>query len=239
MIDELDILKELNFEEHEAKTYLALLELSEATATLISKRTGIGRVHTYQILDNLIGKGLASHVLKNNVKYFSPAPPDILLKNVREKEKNLREILPKLKARQKRVKQDTKVDVYKGREGIKTILKDIINTKEDFVAFGEEGRFQDVLPIDIEKFLNEMVRNKIHEKVLVNEKLKGKTVKSKNSEFKFLPNEYLTKTTTVVYKNKIANFIWTDPYYVILIENKEVANSYRGYFNTLWKIAKK
>ena len=46
-------------------------------------------------------------------------------------------------------KEETKVEIYRGKEGLKAVLKDIIREKKDYIAFGEEGRFQKVLPIDI------------------------------------------------------------------------------------------
>jgi len=38
-------LENLGLEEQEAKTYLASLDLGEATATRLAERTGLGRVH--------------------------------------------------------------------------------------------------------------------------------------------------------------------------------------------------
>jgi hypothetical protein len=40
-----------------------------------------------------------------------------------------------------------------------------------------------------------------------------------------------------IYGNKVAIFDWTEPITTIIIEKKGIADSYRKYFNLLWKIA--
>ena len=126
MDDLILVLKKLGLEEQEAKTYLALLSLKEATATKLAERTNIGRVNMYQITNRLIERGLVSYVVKNNVKWFKAADPETLLKGLEEKQEQLQKILPQLKSRQKEIKPETKVEIYRGREGINTILKMII-----------------------------------------------------------------------------------------------------------------
>jgi len=46
-------------------------------------------------------------------------------------------------------------------------------------------------------------------------------------------------SSTVIYGNKTAIIVWSHPFLTILVENKEVSDSYRSYFNLLWNIAKK
>ncbi|MDD5192802.1 MAG: helix-turn-helix domain-containing protein [Candidatus Nanoarchaeia archaeon] len=233
------LLQDLGLEEKECKVYLALLQLGETTATKISEKTNLDRTLIYQLTNKLIEKGLVSYIIKNNVKYFSSANPKKLLQDLKEKELKLQEVMPELINLTKAKEEETRVEIFRGKEGLKAVLKDLIRTKKDYVAFGEEGRFQQVLPIDIHQFLNQIVKNNIHEKVLVREDLRGIVVSSKNSEFRYLPKEYLSPVTIAVYGNKVANFIWTSPYYAILTENKEIANSLRSQFNALWKLAKK
>lgn len=232
------LLQDLGLEEKEAKVYLALLKLGEATATQIAKETHLDRTLIYQLADKLAEKGLLSYIIKNNVRYFSAANPKKLLQDIKEKEKQLDKAMPELVALTKFIEQETKVEIYRGKEGLRTILKDIIRTKRDYIAFGEEGRFQKILPIDVHQFLRQLEKNNIHERVLVRGDMKRIVLKSKNSEFRYLPKDYLSPVTTLIYGDKTVNFIWTDPYYAILTTNKEVADSFRSHFEVLWKIAK-
>jgi len=66
-----------------------------------------------------------------------------------------------------------------------------------------------------------------------------KILKSKNSFVRYLPKDYFSPISTVIYGNKVALIIWSEPYYAFLIENKEVADSFKSYFNLLWNGAKR
>ncbi|MBI5148917.1 hypothetical protein HZA33_04530 [Candidatus Pacearchaeota archaeon] len=232
------LFQNLGLEEKEAKVYLALLRSGEATATKIAEKTNLDRTLIYQLANKLIEKGLVSYIIKNNVKYFSATNPKKFIQDLKEKENQVRKAMPELANLMKSKEEETKVEIYRGKEGLKTILKDIIRTGKDYVAFGEEGRFQEILPIDVHRFLKELEKNNIYEKVLIRTDFRGKILKSKNSEFRYLPKEYLSPATTAIFGDKVANFIWTAPYYAILTQNKEVADSFRSYFNALWKIAR-
>lgn len=234
-----NLLETLGLEEKESKVYLCLLKIGEATATTIGEKTNLDRTLMYQIANKLIEKGLASYIIKNNVKYFSAANPKKLIEDLKEREKQLQKAMPQLIDLTKTKEEETKVEIYRGKEGLRTILKDIIRGGKDYVAFGEEGKFQKVLPIDVQRFVKELEKNKIYERVLVREDLRGKVLKARDSEYRYIPQQYLSPVTTVVYGNKVADFIWTHPYYVIVTKNKEVADSYRSHFEALWKIAKK
>ena len=78
------LLENLGLEQKEAKVYLELLKLGEATATKIGEKTNLDRTLMYQIANKLIEKGLVSYIIKNNVKYFSAANPKKLMEDIRD-----------------------------------------------------------------------------------------------------------------------------------------------------------
>lgn len=231
------VLQQLGLEGPEVQAYLTLLDLGESTATKIAERAGLGRVHSYQILTKLIEKGLASYIIKNNVKYFQAADPETLLKNLQEKEKNLQKILPELKARQKLTQQDTSVEIYRGTEGLNTIFKMILHDKQEYYMLG--GGDQACNNVEFEAVL------KIFLKRAEQAKIKGWILERKASNFyvaahelyRFLAPEYFSSTTLTIWGNKVVTFVWTRPYYAILIENEEVARSNLATFKYLWKTA--
>jgi len=45
--------------------------------------------------------------------------------------------------------------------------------------------------------------------------------------------------TMDIYGNKVAILMWTEPPEAVIIENKSVADSFRDYFEILWKSARK
>ena len=72
------ILEQIGLSKNEIKVYFALLELDQSSATPIIKKSNIPYSKLYQTLDKLLGKGLVSFVIKNNVKYFQANTPDNL-----------------------------------------------------------------------------------------------------------------------------------------------------------------
>lgn len=231
-----EILKEIGLQDGEISVYLALLKLKDSTATQITQHTGLHRSHIYDLIEKLKEKGLVSFVIKSNVKYFRASSPDKILDYIKEKEEKICKILPELIQLSKEKEEKIKVEIYKGKEGIKTILNDILKSSKEYVVFGNL-KFEEIMPIYIEKFVKIANKRKINEKAILEKGVKIIPIKS--HEYRYISKHYLFPNAVVVYGNKVATFIWQEPYYVILTESKDVAQSHRSHFKLLWKIAKK
>ena len=80
---------------------------------------------------------------------------------------------------------------------------------------------------------------KINSRVILSESSrKTETVKVAFANFKYIPDEFSAPTTTFIYEDKTAIIIWGETPVATLIKSKEVAKSYKNYFEMLWKIAK-
>ena len=95
---------------------------------------------------------------KNNIKYFQAAHPEKILKELKEKEEEFKKILPKLISLSDLPKEETTAEVYKGKEGIKTVLREILRNKEDHLVLGDEGHFIKLLPDFFHQHLDEQKR---------------------------------------------------------------------------------
>ncbi len=231
-------LKKLGYEEQEIKTYLALLDFGELTATKIAEKTALGRVHTYQITNKLIEKGLVSYVIKNNIRYFSAADPETILQDLKEKEEGFKKILPELKARQKIIPSETKVEVFRGLEGINTILKMILKEGKDYVMLGGGEQFsKEEVAVITSTFIKRAEQSGIKGRLL--ERKKAKFIVGKHEDYRFVNDNLLSPTTSATWGDYHAIFIWTRPFYVILINNKEIAESNLATFNYIWASAQK
>ncbi|MFC1734189.1 TrmB family transcriptional regulator, partial [candidate division KSB1 bacterium] len=190
----------------------------------------------YDTLEKLREKGLVAHVIKENRKYFSASDPDKILDYINEREEEIRSILPELKSYTTFPRSESIVEVYKGKEGLKTVLKDILKEGKDYVVLEEEGYIQKILPHFYPQFNKKMNKKRIKVKVLT--KNVKKIAKRSLMHIKSLPEFLSFPSATVVYGNKIAIFVWDEPYHAILIKSKQVANSYNNFFNALWRMAK-
>lgn len=231
------ILQELGLEKKEAKVYLALLGLGEATATTLAEKTALDRTLMYQLTTKLKEKGLVSHIVKNNTRYFLPAEPETLLKDLQEKEKQLKDALPELKAKQNSLKPETKVEVYHGRKGIGTIFKMIIIDKKPYYFIGGASEACTLFELENAQVVKQAEELKIPGKVLARKS--DNFFVGKNEEYRLVPEHLISSTTMMLWGNKTAIFVWTEPYHVVLIDNGEVTKGNLSTFNYLWSIGEK
>ncbi len=234
-----EILNQMGLEEDEIKVYLTLLKHGFSTATKITLDAHLQRTNTYRILESLIRKGLVSYILKNNIKYFSAASPQKLLEDQKKKQKDLEKLIPQLEKISSFEQQEFKAEIFEGKEGLIAVLKYILREKKDYVVLGEEGKFQEILPYFIPQLLRDVLHLNIHERILSKESKRGKIKLSKNSIIRYLPDTYFSPTMTVVFGSYTAIFDWNEPFHVVLIKSHSTAQSYKNYFEALWKMAKK
>lgn len=231
------VLHNLGFSPNEIKVYLALNDNGSNRAGKISKLAKIDRSSCYNALKTLAEKGLVSYVLIGNVKWFQATGPKRLVDYIKHQEEEAKSILPELNARYKASKIEGQVRLYKGIKGIKTIFLDMARTGEDNFAFGSEGQFSERMPEFAKQFDRLKKENNIKTKLII----RGgrKELDDKTTEYRYFPTLEDSPAVTNIYGNKIAILIWTDEPEGIIIENEAAAKAYKGYFNFMWKYAKK
>ncbi len=228
------ILERAGLSKGEIEVYLTLMKLGPSLVSKIAQETGLHRTNIYDTLEKLREKGLAAYVIKENRKYFSASPPDKLLDYIKEREEEIKSIMPELNTYMTFPRSESIVEIYKGKEGLKTVLKDIIKENKDYVVFEEKGHIEKVLPHFFPQFNKKLNKNKIKVKVLTNKK---DIAKRSLMNIRLLPEFIPFPAATAIYGNKVAIFVWDEPYHAILINSKQVADSYRNFFNALWKTA--
>lgn len=227
----------LGLNQNEAEIFIALLKRSEQTATTLAQSTDINRTVIYTVLQSLANKGLINEKMIYGVKHFSSAPLNALSSYIESKREIVQELLPQLQKIAPEHDEKVNVEVYQSVQGGLTILKDIIKTGKDYLAFGEDKSFRELLGTLAEQYVRQLKEKKIKERLLVPQ---GQEVLvSKYSEVRYLPKDIKLPTITAVYGDKVAHAIFQKPYYGIVITSKDLATTYTSVFNYLWKIAKK
>lgn len=97
MKDLIDQLKYLEIPRREGEVYLALLHKKEFTAAEIAKITSVSRTKTYEILQNLVKKGLCTETFRNGIKIFSSVDPEIAIKNILQDYEERKKVADQLK----------------------------------------------------------------------------------------------------------------------------------------------
>lgn len=240
-------LKKFGLAEKESKVYLACLELGDSTASNISVKSNLPRTLVYDILERLIEFGLVSYSIKNNKKYFKASDPRELIRILEEKQKAVFFILPKLKSLQKeKGSVRPKVEIYEGKDGMKTVMNDILNSNvKEFLAYGSSRSSYEIIPAFMDDWHKKRIKKKIVMRIIYNntKQARNKVKKLKSSldytKYKFMLIELESPTATLIYTNKVVLQSWTKEPFAVMIEDREMANNQKKYFEELWKIAKR
>lgn len=240
----MEVLEQIGLTRNEIKVYLALIDLGSSLAGKIAKKADLHRRPVYDALNRLIEKGLASYTIKSGKRYFQAANPEKLLETAKEREIKLKAIISELKERFQKIKVDVFSEIYEGKEGLKSVMEDILKQKKEWLTIGSTGKGTKILPFYLKNFTKRREKAKIKRKVLIARTKEGeeyyKELKSqKFVNVKFLPKNIKQPQTIWIYNDKVAIILVSLDHPVItLIQNKEIAESYREYFDWLWKIAK-
>ncbi len=239
------ILMEIGLSEKESNFYLLIVKHCKVTAGGISKISGESRTHVYDTLNKLLKKGLISYVIMNGIKYFQAVKPEKILDYLKEKEESIKKqkeeiikIIPEIEKLQEGFKRDdVEIEIFEGAEGIKAVMNDLLNEGKNFVTFGASSKIKEYLPeFFIERYLKIRKKKNIRAKQLFTE-VHG-VLETPLSQNKKLPKEFATPTTTAIYGDKVTIWFWLEIPRVILIKNKDLAHSYKNYFELLWNSIK-
>ena len=219
---------------NEAKVYYELLTKGSLSAHMLSKKISMDRTLTYTVLNHLIEKGLVTYVIKENKKYFEASDPENLLHPLKKKEAYIKDLVPILKkvARVKDAAQE--VNIFEGLEGLRTYANLMIQSRS-FVAFGATGKMYDYL-YEAPRIAKEMERKSYRAKIIFHPEYKNHpTIAYKGVEAKFL--NIKSEATTTISGDYVGICVIKGKPWVMVIKSKEIAKTYREYFDVLWSAA--
>lgn len=233
-----DVLKEIGLSDRESKVYLSLLKNSPISGGELSKLLNIDRTHTYNLLNNLVNKGLATHILEKRKKLFRATSPKNLLNQIQKKQHLIKSILPQLISLENIKNEPSVVRVFEGKEGLRNMVRMLFDSKvKEILVYGGTGKSYEALKYEMPHIAKKTGKSKIKGKIITGKNLKGKVfTKLKNFEVRYI--DETTPSSTMIFGNKVSINIFDEKIFVILIESKSVADSYRKYFQYLWSSVK-
>ncbi|MBU0930129.1 MAG: hypothetical protein KJ623_03580, partial [Nanoarchaeota archaeon] len=168
-----NLLKEVGLTEIEIKVYLMLLKEGSSLAGEIVRKTGIHRRSIYDSIERLIEKGLVSYIKTNNRKYFEAVDPSRLLEILKEKEDNLKSIIPELEDFKKIPKEKKETLFFRGKQALKSVFDDQLKEGKEILIFGDTINVNEILKYYFFKFDKERVRKKIPIRMIFDESAKN------------------------------------------------------------------
>lgn len=230
----IDSLKKLGLSDVEATIYLQLVKKGEMTAVEISKEVKVHRRTIYDNLNMLINKGLVSFFTTKNVKYFNATNPKILKKIEEEKLAELNAILPSLNSFYSNQKKNPSVEILKGHDATKNLLFEMQNTKDEILWMGGGFKILEHLDFSREKIITQFQKLKL--KIIQptpKESLYKKYFSGK--KIKFIDKKYSTGTVFFTFDNFVLlGTLVNDEFFIIKIENENIAQTYKNYFEIMW-----
>ena len=232
------LLTGLGLTRNEAKVYLALLK-RRMRLKEITEATGLHNANALRALEGLKQKGMASERLEGKRRQYIAADPPRLKVVLEEREKKLEELLPELLSMKESSDRPT-VEIFSGKGGIKTILKDEIAVGKTLHVIQSsetaEAMAGGYLPISREQRWRAGIRMKIiySEK---DRKYGGRAAKYPKTSVKYLPEDF-GSTTIDTYGNRTVLVFGKEPT-IIRIIDEGVARRFRQFFDLSWGRAKK
>lgn len=243
-------LESLGLTMSEAKIYVAAVRLGKTHVSDISNATHIHRRNIYDSLSTLIDKGLMFQIIGEREGTYAAVEPKKLLELTQSKELALEAIMPSLEQRFDSPSPGEHAVIYKGIEGFKNYLEDILATEQDVYCLGAKGGWAFAGLGDFGQwFEQERITKNIKVYNLYDNEMQSRVSKKNPSynalgEHRFLPKEYSTNSAVDVFGDRVVTFtglttekIEEDITLFVLI-NRDIAESFRIWFQFLWDAAR-
>lgn len=239
-----EVLEEIGLSPNEAKIYEGLLELGQASVPEVSLKIGVHKRNVYDIIPKLLKKGLIYKIAAAKENVYAPLGPDKLSELIWEKEAKLKSILPALNKQFKKTAGTEATYIYKGVEGFKNYLRDILTVGEDVYFIGAKGGwFDSDLQVFIKRFLKEAKQKKIKYYHIFDAEVKilaPDVLKAVGAPYRFLPPQYSTTGAIDIFGDHVVTFSGltlkdiVDDVTLTVMVNQELADCYRTWFRFIW-----
>lgn len=247
-MDITELLK-LGFNKNEAIVYLSLLKFNKADAGRIIADTKFHKNIVYDNLEKLIDKGIVTFIIENNVKVFQIASSSMLVelfeeqaKEVEDKKKLALKISKEIDKKILNIPFKQEAVIYRGVKGVKSFYYEGVEKNQDTLAFGAPQESIDIMGEIFWRNLQAKRKAKnIHAKLIFNPSIKdyGDTIKNSLTEVRYFERDFEPMSETHIQGDDVGIIVWTKEPILFLIKDKLVAQSYRKFFEKMWKEAKK
>lgn len=248
-IDEL--LKGLEVQADARSLYLALVEHGDLTTLQLSRFTAISRTQVYRLLEQMKERGLVeeiidAHVIKSRVVGIDGL--ERLVKTHEEQTKKMSLLLPEiasyLSGKIGLREDNTRVHYFRGREGIKHMVWNVLQAKGECLGFTSID-VDDVLGRELaEDWRQEVVKNNIHFRDITsnidvfNHSIDTRVVGYlKLAKTRYISPKILTIDHQVdIYNNVIALYSWKEgDVFGVEIHNETIVSLQKQIFNLAWR----
>lgn len=228
--------------EKETKTYLALLELGEASIADLTKKSVLKRSTVYEMLENLKEKGLVSQTQHKKRTLYLAESPKKLIESLESKKRKLEESLPELLSMMNLLDKKPKIRYFEGLAGVQEVFEDTLRHPDQeiltwfpypYINLGEDYFWKHYFP--------ERVAKKIWARAVVPDTMQNRAFAKLMQEkaltrtrFAADPAFQLFNIEIKIYgKNKLGIISYEEDLGLI-IESAKIFEGLKAIFETLW-----
>ncbi len=245
-------LQKIGLSEKEAKIYLATLELGQASVQQIANKAKVNRVTAYPVLEALTKKGFVSTFEQDNKNYYIASEPESLKsifnikrKELEESEKYFDMLLPDLKLITNTKKDKPTIKFYEGKNGIlncfiefyKNLDKKNKNNEKVRIFYNNDLLKNFFNDEELKKFRKVRLKNKIQSKVMYKSKVPKQSTPDGN-RVRITGKELIINCDISIYADKMMIATYGKKISAIMIQNKDIVESYKTMFDLAWDQAK-
>lgn len=241
------LLQELGLTKRAAETYEILLKLGESPVSAVIHELKAHPQIAYRAVDELVERGLVTAIMRKYRKYVRAEDPRLLMRLQEAKAKELALAMPDLMKMRKDSK-DSIVRVMKGEDAIRRLrargIEELPVGGSYYVIGASGSRFYDIMGDFFAKLEKKRLEKKIKRMNISFESQRELVVKRGDQktrlvEWRYLPESFRVPSSTNIFNDTVAILVWAEEPIVVVIESKEIAESYRSYFKALWKYGNK
>jgi len=231
-------------DEKEAAIYVALLQLGEGSVAEIAHKSGLKRTTVYNLLPHLIEDGLVQTILKKGKRKYFVEDVRSLETMLKEKETQLSQVLPDLRAMHNIFPFKPKITYFEGTNGLKEMYMDTLKSCQPGDEILSIMGMHNLYEYFDRKFANEYISERAKKKIrlrMITPRSEEATEATKNNreslrETKFI-HEYPSQfqSDMEIYGNKIALISFSENQMGVIIESKQISEMHRAAFEILWR----
>jgi len=241
--DLLKLLTNLGFNLKQARVYLALLELGEATVQELSRKSGIKRTSLYSLMEGLRKEGLLYQAKRGGRTFLVAEEAVQIAGKFKGRIETFEQSLELFSGIKKGVNRKSRVFFFNGTEGFKKIWEKVFSSgiseyliivdPREMLGFVRRGYIT-------EKIIKEKVRRNIKSRQLVAFSEYAKEVIAKdlreNRVSRMLPHIYKVPVTTIIFGDSVALISPLAEDLILIVESEALAKTQRSLFEALWSL---
>ena len=242
------LLERIGLTKGEIKVFLSLNKLGQTTTGPIAKESKVSKSKIYDILDKLIEKGLVGYIIKNGTKHFMANDPHMILEYIDKKEQEINKtreevnkILPRLMIQRSSLLQERTAEIYEGLQGIRAMREELMksfNTGDTLFVLGASRIANERIEGWLLEFHKRRISKKISMEIIYNADARefGEIRKKmKLTEVRYLPKRLSSPNWIDIFPKAVVFVVLLKTPIAFVVRDEELANSFRNYFNIMWK----